>query len=431
MNKYINAIYHAKIVLDPWKLYYWISEMFSNLSSTGSNEDITRALCSILPIEGDEKAFAGILVRLGLYCTPFAIQPISKYLSSASDWIREAAIIALQNLCRGQLSDNPDVSVVIDKLIGMLDSPDRWNVVESLSAFEGYTKADIPPNVLNYIVENKFFSRHSGITGYELRKLGAPNKGSDERIRDALKYLLDRVDENGALKIIETLSELHENTQMCWVEKLLYSRNDDIRHQAVKIYINLDVVNDSIIINALIDQDIRIRALILGYIADKKHECDPVLLEDLLGDPEETVRINAARAFGALKYTTGLETLENLCEDSSLGVRLAAHWAISKIRNENVSFFYPMAGRVKWWNSEKGFGFITPINDPTITSEKFFNDDVFVHFSGIIAEGFKTLNDNQFVNFDLTASESGKPQAVNVRPDKSPGDIAKEILVNL
>ncbi|HLS07011.1 MAG TPA: cold-shock protein [Bacillota bacterium] len=62
-----------------------------------------------------------------------------------------------------------------------------------------------------------------------------------------------------------------------------------------------------------------------------------------------------------------------------------------------------MTGTVKWFNAEKGFGFI----------EREDGDDVFVHFSAIQAEGFKTLEEGQEVEFEIVEGERG-PQAANV-----------------
>jgi CspA family cold shock protein len=61
-------------------------------------------------------------------------------------------------------------------------------------------------------------------------------------------------------------------------------------------------------------------------------------------------------------------------------------------------------GKVKWFNSEKGFGFI----------EREGGEDVFVHFSAIQGEGYKTLEEGQEVTFDLEQGQRG-PQAANVR----------------
>ncbi|MFC6237215.1 transcription antiterminator/RNA stability regulator CspE [Longivirga aurantiaca] len=63
-------------------------------------------------------------------------------------------------------------------------------------------------------------------------------------------------------------------------------------------------------------------------------------------------------------------------------------------------------GTVKWFNGEKGFGFIAPEDGSA---------DVFVHFSAIASSGYRSLEENQKVTFDVTQGQKG-PQAENVTP---------------
>lgn len=64
-----------------------------------------------------------------------------------------------------------------------------------------------------------------------------------------------------------------------------------------------------------------------------------------------------------------------------------------------------MIGTVEWFNDAKGFGFI---------NSECGTRDIFVHYSALIDEGFKTLPENQIVEFDLIAGPKG-PQAFNVK----------------
>ncbi|MBO5228317.1 MAG: cold shock domain-containing protein [Lachnospiraceae bacterium] len=62
-----------------------------------------------------------------------------------------------------------------------------------------------------------------------------------------------------------------------------------------------------------------------------------------------------------------------------------------------------MKGTVKWFNNQKGYGFISDES----------GKDVFVHFSGLVMDGYKTLEEGQSVEFDVVNGEKG-PQATNV-----------------
>ena len=64
-----------------------------------------------------------------------------------------------------------------------------------------------------------------------------------------------------------------------------------------------------------------------------------------------------------------------------------------------------MKGKVKWFNESKGFGFATPEDG---------SRDIFVHYSTIQGDGFKTLAENDSIEFDIEESTKG-PRAVNVR----------------
>lgn len=64
-----------------------------------------------------------------------------------------------------------------------------------------------------------------------------------------------------------------------------------------------------------------------------------------------------------------------------------------------------MKARVKWFNNEKGYGFIQYED----------NEDIFVHYSAIIIDGYKTLEEDQIVKFELVETAKGL-QAINVTP---------------
>ncbi|MFJ9591085.1 cold shock domain-containing protein [Streptomyces acidicola] len=65
-----------------------------------------------------------------------------------------------------------------------------------------------------------------------------------------------------------------------------------------------------------------------------------------------------------------------------------------------------MTGTVKWFNAEKGYGFITPDGESTV--------DIFVHHSAITMDGYRTLEAGMRVTFSISQGRTG-PQATNVR----------------
>ena len=70
--------------------------------------------------------------------------------------------------------------------------------------------------------------------------------------------------------------------------------------------------------------------------------------------------------------------------------------------NNTFNTFF-MTGKVKWFDSKKGYGFITAEN----------GKEIFVHFSGIATDGFKSLNEGQSVQFEVGSGAKGE-QAINV-----------------
>lgn len=79
---------------------------------------------------------------------------------------------------------------------------------------------------------------------------------------------------------------------------------------------------------------------------------------------------------------------------------------MQNLRTKRWRFSFMEQGTVKWFNPDKGFGFITRED----------GSDVFAHFSAIQGEGFKTLDEGQHVTFDVEDGERG-PQAANIVKD--------------
>lgn len=66
-----------------------------------------------------------------------------------------------------------------------------------------------------------------------------------------------------------------------------------------------------------------------------------------------------------------------------------------------------MKATTKWFDAQKGYGFVTDLDS---------KEDVFVHHSNIVMDGFRYLNEDDIVNYELGDGKNGREQAVNVRP---------------
>jgi CspA family cold shock protein len=88
----------------------------------------------------------------------------------------------------------------------------------------------------------------------------------------------------------------------------------------------------------------------------------------------------------------------------AVGVRVASA-LVDPPRRWREGQAFMTVGTVKWFNADNGYGFIAPES----------GEDVFVHFSAIQSAGYRSLDEGQAVEFDVTSGPKG-PQAANVRP---------------
>jgi CspA family cold shock protein len=89
-------------------------------------------------------------------------------------------------------------------------------------------------------------------------------------------------------------------------------------------------------------------------------------------------------------------------EEGEATVRFSLRFIRGQARGDEIM----ARGTVKWFNDQKGFGFITPDGG---------GPDLFVHYSAVQGSGFKTLSEGQAVEYEATQGQKG-PQASNVRP---------------
>lgn len=97
----------------------------------------------------------------------------------------------------------------------------------------------------------------------------------------------------------------------------------------------------------------------------------------------------------------GINHADQIIVNNSLG-NLIKHQRFSETSNKDSQM---ATGTVKWFNDEKGFGFITPDDG---------KDDLFVHFSAIYRSGFKSLKEGQKISFEIAQGPIGK-QASNIQ----------------
>jgi CspA family cold shock protein len=92
--------------------------------------------------------------------------------------------------------------------------------------------------------------------------------------------------------------------------------------------------------------------------------------------------------------------------DRAIAIAATRGLGCSDLGATPVKGFCMATGTVKWFNAEKGFGFI---------EQDGGGSDVFVHYSAIASGGYRELNEGQKVEFEVTQGQKG-PQAANVRP---------------
>jgi len=123
---------------------------------------------------------------------------------------------------------------------------------------------------------------------------------------------------------------------------------------------------------------------------------------------DKAVARSHLRPFFTFKRGRGLEEVSEYVESSTCDKAsdsLTSNARLLTRPTEKSKEVSKEQGTVKWFNASKGFGFI----------QRQSGEDVFVHFSAIVADGYKSLNDGQAVEFEVTKGPKGL-QASNVQP---------------